>query len=90
MGKVIALIKIMPDGVKSDDELRALMQSVKNTVKPPVELTRMDAKDIAFGLRAVTATIILEDGVGGPEPICDALAKIPGVESVEVTDMGRI
>jgi elongation factor 1-beta len=90
MGKVIALIKIMPDGVKNDDELRALMEKIKNAIMPPVELTRMDAKDIAFGLRAVTATILLEDGVGGPEPICDMLSKIPGVESVEVTDMGRI
>ena len=90
MGQVIALIKIMPDGIKSDDEVRGIMERIRGAVKAPVTLTRMDVKEIAFGLRAINATILLEDGVGGPEPVCDAITKIPGIESAEVTDMGRL
>lgn len=90
MGKVIALIRVMPDGIKSDKELRELMEKIKETVKHPIVLTRMDVKDIAFGLRAINTTIVLEDAEGGPDPICETISKIPGIESAEVMDMGRI
>ena len=42
-------------------------------------------KYIAFGLKAVDVTVTMPDSAGGSENVENALSKIPGVSSVEVT-----
>jgi len=90
MGEVIALIRIMPAGVISDDELEAIQNSIQETVKQPIRLGRIEVKNVAFGLRGIDVTIAVPDSEGGLDPIVDELAKIENVESVEVVDVGRI
>lgn len=90
MGEVVALIRVMPDGVLDDAKLNDIMNEIKNLIKNPVKLGRLEIKDIAFGLRALNVTVIVPDSEGGVEPIADILSKIKGVESAEVVDIGRI
>jgi elongation factor 1-beta len=90
MGEVIALIRIMPNGVLNDEELYKIMEEVKKIIKPPAKLGKMDIKDIAFGLRAINVTVLVPDTEGGVDPIAEALSKIDNVESAEVIDVGRI
>ncbi|HEC89667.1 MAG: elongation factor 1-beta [Thermoplasmata archaeon] len=90
MGEVIALIRLMPDGVVSDEELQNIWDSVKKVVKPPAKLGRIEIKDIAFGLRGLDVTVSVPDSEGGVEPVVEALSSIEQVESVEVVDVGRI
>lgn len=90
MGEVIALIRIMPAGVISDDELNSIQTSIQETVKEPIRLGRIEVKNVAFGLRGLDVTIAVPDSEGGLDPIVDELSKIEHVESVEVVDVGRI
>jgi translation elongation factor aEF-1 beta len=90
MGEVIALIRMMPDGVISDKDIQTMINEVKKVVKPPVKLGRVEIKEIAFGLRGLNVTVLVPDTEGGLDPIVEKLATIKKVENVEVVDVGRI
>ena len=90
MGEVIALIRVMPNGILDDEKIEALNNRIKETIKEPAKLALLEIKDIAFGLRAVNVTIIVPDAAGGVDPIAEALSKLENVESAEVVDVGRI
>lgn len=90
MGEVIALIRLMPDGVLSDDEIQKVTDRVKNVIKNPVKLGKVEVKDIAFGLRVVDVTIAVPDTEGGLDPVVEILSNIENVDNAEVVDVGRI
>jgi len=90
MGEVIALIRLMPDGVIDDSELKAIIDKVGKLIKSPIKLGRVEIKDIAFGLRGVNVTVSVPDSEGGLEPVVETLSKIDKVDNVEVIDVGRI
>ncbi len=90
MGEVIALIRLMPDGVVEDKDIQQIMDEIKKVVKKPVKLGRVEVKEIAFGLRSVDVTVIVPDSEGGLDPIVEILGKIKKIEGVEVVDVGRI
>jgi len=90
MGEVIALIRIMPGNVLSDEEMQEIENQVKQVVKEPVRLGKIEIKDIAFGLRGLDVTVAVPDSEGGIDPIVETLSKIKNAESVEVVDVGRI
>ena len=90
MGEVIALIRLMPDGVIEDEDIQQIMDEIKKVVKKPVKLGRVEVKEIAFGLRSVDVTVIVPDSEGGLDPIVEVLGKIKKIEGVEVVDVGRL
>jgi len=90
MGEVIALIRVMPEGLLEDNELQTIIDEIKKVVKKPVKLGRIEVKDIAFGLRGLNVTVSVPDSAGGLDPVVETLSKIKNVDSVEVTDVGRI
>jgi translation elongation factor aEF-1 beta len=90
MGEVIGLIRLMPDGVLTDDELQKIVDKVKNAVKNPAKLGKIEVKDIAFGLRGVDVTVSVPDKEGGLDSVVGSLSKIEKIDSVEVVDVGRI
>ena len=90
MGEVIALIRLMPGGVISDEEIQDVMKEIKNLIKPPVKLGRVEVKNIAFGLKGVDVTVSIPDAEGGVDPVVDTLSQIKIIESVEVVDVGRV
>ncbi len=90
MGEVIALIRLMPDGVLSDDEIQKILDEIKVVVKEPVKLGKVEVKNIAFGLRGVDVTVSVPDSEGGLDPIVEVLSSIEKVDNVEVVDVGRI
>lgn len=90
MGEVIALIRMMPDGVLSDAEMNEIEADVRKTVQAPIRLGRVEVKNIAFGLKGLDVTVVVPDSVGGLDPLVEKLQKIKKVENVEVVDVGRI
>jgi translation elongation factor aEF-1 beta len=90
MGEVIALIRLMPDGVINDKELETIIDQIGKVIKSPVKLGRVEIKDIAFGLRGVNVTVSVPDTAGGLDPVVEILSKIDKVDNVEVIDVGRI
>ena len=90
MGEVIALIRMMPDGVLSDQEMDVIAEEVRKLIQKPIRLGRVEVKNIAFGLKGLDVTIAVPDSEGGLDPIVEKLGKIKKVENVEVVDVGRI
>lgn len=90
MGEVIALIRIMPGEVLSDEQLQKIIDDIKNMIKPPVKLGKVEIKNIAFGLKGLNVTVSVPDTEGGLDPVLETLSKIENVDNVEVTDIGRI
>jgi translation elongation factor aEF-1 beta len=90
MGEVIALIRLMPDGVITDKDMDFITEEVKKVVQKPARLGRVEVKQIAFGLRGLDVTVAVPDVEGGLDPIVEKLGKIKKVDNVEVVDIGRI
>ncbi len=90
MGEVIALIRMMPDGVLSDQEMDVIAGEVRKVIQKPIRLGRVEVKEIAFGLKGLDVTIVVPDSEGGLDPIVEKLGKIKKVDNVEVVDVGRI
>lgn len=90
MGEVIGLIRVMPSEVISDEKLQKMIEDIKQVIKPPARLGRINIKDIAFGLRGLDVIVLIPDGAGGLEPIVELITRVKNVDSAEVTDVGRI
>lgn len=90
MGEVIALIRLMPDGVISDKDMQMISDEVKKVIQKPVRLGRVEVKNIAFGLRGLDVTVAVPDSEGGLDPVVEKLGKIKKVDNIEVVDVGRI
>ncbi|HIH74657.1 MAG TPA: elongation factor 1-beta [Methanosarcina sp.] len=88
MGDVAAKIKIMPEGVETD--LVELKDKIKAVIPAGAQLHGDVVEEpIAFGLKALIVTLIVNDEEGGTEPAEEAFAKVPGVENVQVVDVYR-
>jgi translation elongation factor aEF-1 beta len=90
MGEVIALIRVMPGEILSDEKLQKIIDDIKTVIKPPVKLGKVEIKNIAFGLKGLNVTVAVPDEEGGLDPVLEALSKIENVDTAEVTDVGRI
>ncbi len=77
----------MPDS--ADRDLNKLMDDLKKAMPASGKLQRLDLKPIAFGLKAIMATVTVDDNEGGTEPVEQAWSKVEGVESVNVEATGR-
>ena len=90
MGEVIALIRVMPGEVNSDDKLQKMIDDIKNAIKPPAKLGQIEVKPIAFGLKGLNVTVSVPDDAGGLDPVVETISKVENVDSAEVTDVGRV
>ena len=90
MGEVIGLIRVMPSEVLEDNKLEKMIADIKNLIKPPAKVGKIEIKDSAFGLKGLNVTVLVPDDAGGLDPIADEITKVDNVDSAEVTDVGRI
>ncbi|MGB9929272.1 MAG: elongation factor 1-beta [Methanosarcina sp.] len=89
MGDVAAKIKVMPESV--DTDLVQLKEKLKAVIPAGAELHGDIVEEpIAFGLKALIVTLIVNDQEGGTEVVEEAFAKIPGAENVQVVEAYRI
>jgi elongation factor 1-beta len=88
MGQVAVLFRLMPHGVETD--LKAMAQRVAASMPAGVTVRGMQAKDIAYGLRSLLVSVVMDDAGGILESTEHALAKVPEVESVEVMEEGLL
>ncbi|UWG48353.1 Translation elongation factor EF-1beta [Halanaeroarchaeum sp. HSR-CO] len=88
MGKVAAVIKVMPDSPELDlDELRDRLET---SLPEGAKINSVETEDVAFGLVALLPTVIVPDDAGGTEAVEEAFSTVDGVESVSVVEVGRI
>ena len=88
MGEVAAKIKIMPKSV--DTNLVELKEMIKCAIPVGADLHgEIIEEPIAFGLKALIVTLIVNDREGGTEAVEEAFAKVSGVENVQVLELYR-
>jgi len=83
MGQVAVEIKIMPEDMGKFDQLKA---DVASQLKP----YKMVEQPVAFGIVAIMATFVVEDGVGGADLLEEKAGKLANVSNVEVVSMDRL
>jgi elongation factor 1-beta len=88
MGKVAAVLKVMPDSPEAD--LDVLETRLSESLPEGAKINGTDTEEVAFGLTALLTTVIVPDDAGGTEAVEDAFSNVEGVESVAVEEVGRI
>lgn len=79
MGRVAVTFRIMPEG--SEVDVDSLESSVRSTLGNV--LRDVAVRPIAFGLKALEATVVVEDEAGQAERVEERLRGISGVGEVE-------
>ncbi|RLG72328.1 MAG: elongation factor 1-beta [Methanobacteriota archaeon] len=88
MGKVVATINVVPEGVETD--LEKIKIEIEKVVPPQAEIHQIKEEPIAFGLVSLKVFVTLEDAAGGTDPIEKAFSTIKGVRRVETVDVRRL
>ncbi|MFB6155247.1 MAG: elongation factor 1-beta [Haloferacaceae archaeon] len=88
MGKVAAVVKVMPNSPEVDlDELQDRLEA---SLPEGVEIRGFERDEVAFGLVALIPTVVVPDDAGGTEAVEEAFSGVDDVESVQVQNVGRI
>jgi len=88
MGKVAVLFRLMPRGIESD--LTAAQRAIPGTLPAGVTVRGTQIRDIAFGLKSLLVSVVMDDTGGVLESTEHALARLPEIESVEVMEEGLL
>ncbi len=88
MASVIVTLKIMPEGVDTDFSL------VKGKARHMVaefggEVGKEEIEPVAFGLKCLKLTFIMDEDKGSTEDLENEIATIDGVNSVDCIDVRR-
>ncbi len=89
MGDVIAVFKVMPENPETD--LDGILDEIRTLVPEGVAVESTDTEPVAFGLEALMVTISMPDSEEiSADDMETSFAKVEGVESVTVSDVGRV
>lgn len=88
MGQVAVLFRLMPHGVETD--LQEVARQVRTALPAGVTIRGMQVKEIAYGLKSLLLSVVMDDTGGVLDSTEHALAKVPHVESVEVMEEGLL
>ena len=88
MGDVAVQIKVMPQSTEVD--LEQLKRKVELAIPSDARLYSINIQPIAFGLKALLVTVIVDDVEGGTDSTEEALSRVDGVESIQVVTVTRM
>ena len=88
MGEVGLQYRVLPDGVEVD--LDKLEEAIRSAMPEGAQVRASEKKPVAFGLNALHVLVVLDDKKGGSEQVEASIARVPGVQSVEIIQMGLL
>ncbi len=88
MANVVVTLKIMPQDPSVNLDLIKKQATEKISVNKG-EVGKVEVVPIAFGLNALMVYFIQDEAAGGTTKLEEQISSIPGVNSVEVTDVRR-
>ncbi len=88
MGEVAAKLKIMPEG--TDVDLERVRKDIENIIPEGVRIHAVVEEPVAFGLKALMVAVIMAENITGTDALEAAIAKIEGIQSVEVAELGLL
>ncbi len=80
---VVAKLKIYVDEP-------ANMEKVKHALNKVAKVSKIWEEELAFGIKVLKATFLLNDAAGGMGKLEEEIAKIRHVSQYEVEEVGRI
>ncbi len=90
MAQAIVTLKVMPES--PDEDLARIQSQVEGCIDDFVGEKgekRAVIEPIAFGLKAIRLTFVMDEAKGSTDRLEQAVAKIEGVSSVDVVDVRR-
>lgn len=88
MGEVGLQYRVLPEGLEID--LKKVEDDIKKALPAGATLRAAEQRPLAFGLKALHVLIVIDDKKGGADQVEDAISKVPGVQSVEIVEMGLL
>ncbi len=88
MGEVGLQYRVLPEDI--DVDLDKLENGIKAALPEGAALKMAEKRPVAFGLKALHVLIVLDDKKGGAELVETAISGVPGVQSVEIVEMGLL
>ncbi len=88
MGEVAVQLKIMPNS--PDVDLKGLSNRITSEVAEHGRMYGCEVQPIAFGLKALILTVIVEDKEGGTEAVEASISGIDEVEGLQVVAETRM
>ena len=89
MTKIFVCIKVMPEGPETDLEL-IKTESQKIIEAAGAKFGEAKENPIGFGLKEVIVKFMCDEEKGSADPIAEKMAKIAGVNTAEITEVGRL
>lgn len=89
MATAIATMKIMPDSPDVDMEALEAKVQVEIAKFAGEGDTRTEIEPIAFGLKALKITFVMDEELGSPDALEEPITKLEGVNSFEIIDVRR-
>ncbi len=87
MARLVARIRILPAEAESD--LENVVESIKKSVPPGMEMKSSAMEPIAFGLKAIVGDFLLDDAEGQMDKLEESIKSVEGVGEIEVTNISR-
>jgi len=89
MAQVVVTIKIMPESPEVD--LVSMQNDAETKIKEfsQTDEVKTEIEPIAFGLKAIKITFVMEESIGSTDPLEEDIKNISGVNSVETVDVRR-
>ena len=88
MGEVGLQYRVLPEGLETD--LDKLRNDIEKALPEGAKLRASEQRPLAFGLKALHVLIVMDDKKGGAEQVEAAVSGVPGVQSVEIVEMGLL
>ncbi len=88
MAKIMAIIRVMPEGVEVD--LRKLEEEARRVITDyGGDITKVEKSPIAFGLSALDLEFLMDESLGSMDPLEEKLSALDGVASATTTSVRR-
>lgn len=88
MGQVAIAFEIMPDGIEID--LNEIKNSVEASIGNLCKIQGTEEKPIAFGLKALHLTVVVEDEEGIMDKLEQTIGAIPGIQNANVVSLTKL
>jgi len=88
MGKVAAAYNLMPED--PDYPVENITDAIPDSIPDGVKMSAFEVKPLAFGLKVIEATFVMQDEEGIVDKLEEALNVIPGIQSVETSSITLI
>ncbi len=88
MARVYVTIKIMPEDTEQD--LDKIEEKAKELIiESGGSIMESKFEPVAFGVKSVNITFSVDEAKGATDPLEEAISRVKGVMSVNVTDVRR-